>query len=264
MSELLEAILLGVVQGLTEFLPVSSSGHLEIFKAIFGYEGTGEESLLLTVTLHGATALSTMVIFRKDIYSIVRDLFQFSWNSGTQLTLWIIISMIPATLVGLFLEDEIERLFEGQLTFVALMLFITGILLLVADLIKDGERLVEVRNSFVIGLAQAVAILPGISRSGATIATGLLLKVDRGKAAGFSFLMVLPLIFGKMAKDLITGDYSESVIDPSILIAGSLSAFIVGMVACRWMLTIVRRAQLKYFSIYCFAVATAVIIYVLA
>lgn len=261
MSDLLEAIILGVAQGLTEFLPVSSSGHLEILKYIFDYEGTGEQSLLLTVTLHGATALSTIVVFWKDILAIFRDLFRFEWNQGTKLASFITISMIPAGVVGLLFEDALETLFEGQVLFVALMLVITGILLIIADRVMNGDYDVRPGNALVVGLAQAVAILPGISRSGATIATGLLLKMDRDKVARFSFLMVLPLIIGKIAKDLLTGDYQDSQIDTIPLIAGTVSAFIVGFAACRWMIKIVRRAQLKYFSFYCFGVALIVFIH---
>lgn len=259
MSNILEAILLGVIQGLTEFLPVSSSGHLEIFKYIFGYEGTGEQSLLLTVTLHGATALSTIVVFWKDIWQILKDLFKFEWNQGAKFAALIVVSMIPAAIVGLLFEDWLERLFEGQILLVAMMLILTGVVLWWADQPQSGDRPLGWKQSLTIGLAQAIAILPGISRSGATISTALLLDIDRTKAARFSFLMVLPLIIGKILKDLLSGDYTSQSVDGLALVAGSVAAFVVGFVACKWMLAIVKRAQLKYFAIYCFIVGLLVI-----
>lgn len=263
MSDILEAVILGVVQGLTEFLPVSSSGHLEIFKYLFGYEGTGEQSLMLTVTLHGATALSTLVVFWKDIVQIFKDLFKFEWNEGTQLSAWIVLSMIPAAVVGVFFEDQLEILFEGQILLVAFMLLITAGLLWFADRVEHGHLPVDAGKGVVIGLAQAVAILPGISRSGATIATSILLKVDREKAARFSFLMVLPLIAGKIAKDLLGGEYTDGDLQVIPIVAGSIAAFVVGVMACKWMIAIVKRSQLKYFALYCVIVAAIVIVSVL-
>ena len=260
MSEVFEAVILGIVQGLTEFLPVSSSGHLEILKYVFGYDGTGKESLTLTVMLHGATALSTVVIFWKDIVLIFKDLLQFKWNTGTKFSSFIILSMIPAAVIGLFFEEELEVLFEGKILFVGAMLVVTGGLLLLAEKLGSGDRNLTTKNSLIVGLAQALAILPGVSRSGATIATSLVLGLDKAQAARFSFLMVLPLIFGKIAKDLLGGDvvFSQSEIAP--LIAGSIAAFVVGMLACKWMIAIVRRSQLSYFAFYCFALAAIVYI----
>ncbi len=258
MSEVFEAIILGVVQGLTEFLPVSSSGHLEILKYIFGYDGTGKESLTLTVMLHGATALSTVVIFWKDIIHILKDILKFEWNTGTKFACFIIASMIPAAVIGLFFEEELEVLFEGKILFVGAMLVVTGGLLILAEKLGSGDQKLNYKNSLLVGLAQAIAILPGVSRSGATISTSLVLGLDKSQAARFSFLMVLPLIFGKIAKDLIGGEVSFSQAEMVPLVAGSIAAFTVGMLACKWMIAIVRRSQLSYFAIYCFTLAAIV------
>lgn len=257
MSENILAIILGIVQGLTEFLPVSSSGHIEIVKYLFGSELKGEESLIMTVVLHFGTALSTIVIFWKDIVDIVKGLFAFKMNSAVKFVIAIVISMIPAVLAVLGFEDQIESMFSGQILLVAGMLILTGILLMIADRAEPSALEVTNKNAFLVGIAQAVAIVPGISRSGATIATSVLLNIDREKAARFSFLMVVPLIFGKIAKDLLSGDLvvSESSIS---LVLGFAAAFITGLFACKWMIALVKKAQLKYFSFYCFAVAAAI------
>lgn len=258
---LIEAIILGIVQGLTEFLPVSSSGHLELSKAILGDNSVPEESLLMTVVLHAATALSTIVIFRKDIAEILGGLFQFKNNEQFRYSVKIVLSMIPAAVVGVLFEDEIEQLFGGQILLVGLMLLITGTLLFLADRAKSTLRKVSNTNAFVVGIAQAIAILPGISRSGATISTSVLLGIDRQKAARFSFLMVVPLILGKMAKDVLSGDLMQSQTDATLLIAGFIAAFISGLLACQWMIALVKKSQLKYFSFYCYIVGLAAIIY---
>lgn len=252
--EIIDAIILGIIQGLTEFLPVSSSGHLELGKAILGADALPEESLLFTVILHFATALSTLIVFRKDVAEIFKGLFQFKWNEETQFSLKIVISMIPAALVGFFLEDFLEVFFDGAIIIVGIMLIITAILLYLADLAKTTDKGVSYRGAFVIGMAQAVAILPGISRSGATISAAVLLGVDKTKSARFSFLMVVPLILGKMAKDLLSGDVNF-VGDQAIAIgAGFLAAFIAGLAACTWMIKLVRQSKLTYFAIYCLIV----------
>ena len=260
---LFEAIVLGIVQGLTEFLPVSSSGHLELTKAILGDNSVPEESLLMTVVLHAATALSTIVIFRKDIIELLSGLFQFKNNEQFQYSLKIVISMVPAALVGILFEDEIEQLFGGQILLVGLMLLVTGTLLFLADRAKNTSKSVSTSNAVLIGISQAIAILPGISRSGATISTSVLLGVDRQKAARFSFLMVVPLILGKMAKDLASGDLMASQTETSLLVAGFIAAFIAGLIACQWMIGLVKKSQLKYFSYYCYVVGIAAIIYTL-
>lgn len=256
-----EAIILGIIQGLTEFLPVSSSGHLELGKAILGDNSLPEESLLFTVVLHFATALSTVVIFRKEILEIIKGLFQFQWNEEAQFSVKIIISMMPAAIVGVLFNDQIEALFSKQILLVGAMLLITGVLLFFADKAKRTDKPVSFSNALLIGIAQAIAILPGISRSGATISTSVLLGVDREKAARFSFLMVVPLIFGKIAKDLLDGGMSSSSLDIMPLIVGAIAAFTAGLVACKWMIALVKKSQLKYFSYYCFAAGIAAVGY---
>lgn len=258
---IIEAIILGIVQGLTEFLPVSSSGHLELVKTILGDQSVPEESLLMTVVLHAATALSTTVIFRRDIQEILAGLFQFKNNEQFQFSLKIVLSMIPAAVVGVVFDEQIEQLFGGQILMVGFMLLITGALLFAADKAKSTLKNVSYRDSILIGIAQAIAILPGISRSGATISTSVLLGVDRQKAARFSFLMVVPLILGKMAKDIASGDLSQSSTSSVLLIAGFVAAFLAGLIACRWMIALVRKSKLKYFSFYCFVVGIGAIIY---
>ena len=258
-----EAIILGIVQGLTEFLPVSSSGHLELTKAIVGDNSLPEESLMLTVLLHAATALSTIVIFRKDIKELLSGLFQFKNNEEFQYSLKIVLSMIPAAAVGVLFEEEIEQLFGGQILLVGVMLLLTGTLLFLADRAKNTLKDVSTKNAVLIGIVQAIAILPGISRSGATISTSVLLGIDRQKAARFSFLMVVPLILGKMAKDLLSGDLANTQADTLVLVAGFIAAFVSGLLACQWMISLVKRSQLKYFSYYCYVVGIAAIGYAL-
>lgn len=256
-----ESLLLGIIQGLTEFLPVSSSGHLELAKAMLGNEGTlPEESLLFTVVVHFATALSTVVVFHREILEIFKGLFSFKWNDDTQFAFKIVLSMIPAAFVGVFFEDAIDNLFTGQVILVGFMLLLTGLLLFLADKAKFTGKPVSFGNAFLIGIAQAIAILPGISRSGATISTSVLLGVDRDRAARFSFLMVVPLIFGKIAKDLLGGDINITDSGSVSLIIGFVAAFLTGLLACRLMITLVRRAKLKYFSFYCFAVGITAIL----
>lgn len=257
----LEALILGIIQGLTEFLPVSSSGHLELAKFIFGNETAPESSMLMTVVLHGATALSTIVIFRKDIIEIFSGLFRFKWNDEMKFSLKIILSMIPAALVGVLLESELEVLFDKQILLVGVMLTITAILLYFADKSKTTDKGVGFVNAIIIGLSQAIAILPGISRSGATISTSVLLGIDRAKSARFSFLMVVPLILGKMAKDITSGEINVNMDDSVSLIIGFVSAFLVGLLACNWMIKIVKRSKLTYFAIYCLIIGSIAIIY---
>lgn len=260
-DSLWDSIILGVIQGLTEFLPVSSSGHIEIAKYILQDDNVGEMSLLMTVVLHFATALSTMVVFRKDIIDIIKRLFSKE-NGSWPFVLKIIVSMIPAALVGVFFEDFIDSLFTQNLLLVASMLIITGLLLFVADRAKNTVREVSYVDAILVGIAQAIAIMPGISRSGATISASVLLGIDRTRAARFSFLMVVPLIFGKMAKELMDGDLTASAVPHLELAAGFIAAFFTGLLACTWMIAIVKKAQLKYFSFYCFLVAIVIFIFV--
>lgn len=252
--EIIDAIVLGIIQGLTEFLPVSSSGHLEIGKAILGNNSMPEESMMVTVVLHFATALSTIVVFRKDIAEIFKGLFKFKYNGETEFSLKIILSMIPAACVGIFFEEELETLFGGNILFVGFMLLITALLLWLADKARDTGKPVSFTNAFIIGVSQAIAILPGISRSGATISTSVLLGNDKGKAARFSFLMVVPLILGKIAKDILDGKLAGSTVDVVPLAFGFVAAFLAGLVACTWMIALVKKSKLRYFAIYCFIV----------
>ena len=259
----LEAILLGIIQGLTEFLHVSSSGHLEIAKAIFGDNSLPEESLTFTVILHFATALSTMVIFRKEILEIINGLFQFKWNEQSKFSLKIIISMLPAVVIGVFFEEQLESFFGGKLLLVGSMLLVTALLLLLADSAKNTTKNVSYMNAFLIGISQAIAMLPGISRSGATISTSVLLGIDRTRAARFSFLMVVPLIFGKVAKDVLGGEINFESSQIGILGVGFVAAFISGLFACTWMITLVKKSKLSYFAIYCAIIGSIAIGYTL-
>ena len=256
-----EAIILGIIQGLTEFLPVSSSGHLELAKVILGDDSLPEESMLMTVVLHGATALSTIVFFRKDILELFKGLFQFTNNEEFKFSLNIVISMMPAAVVGVLFDDEIEAFFGGKVLLVGSMLLITAVLLILADKAKNTEKKVGIKEAIIIGVSQAIAIMPGISRSGATISTSVMLGVDRVKAARFSFLMVVPLIMGKIAKDVLDGAFD--VIDGSMLNygAGFIAAFLTGILACTWMIKLVKKSKLKYFAYYCLVVGLVAIVY---
>jgi len=265
MSELIKAFIVGIVQGLTEFLPVSSSGHIVIAEEILGLKHDQQENLFFVIVLHFATALSTIVVFRKDIFQLLKGLFQFRKNEEFLFTLKIILSMIPAVLVGFFLKDTLEELFSN-LRLVGFMLLITAILLLIADRTKNTKKDIGFGHSFVIGLSQGIAALfPGISRSGTTIATAILIGNDKSKAARFSFLMVLPLILGAMAKMYL--DIDNSSLDNAIsfdfasILIGFFAAFFSGLFACRWMIELVKKAKLKYFSIYCIIVGIFVVIY---
>jgi len=249
--EVIDAILLGIIQGLTEFLPVSSSGHLEIGKAILGDNLVPEESLLFTVVLHFATALSTIVVFRKDIYDIIKGVFAFKWNEDTKFVSKIAVSMLPAAIIGFTFESELSTLFGGNIKLVGFMLIITALLLYLADKAKNTNKKVSFSNALVIGFSQAIAMLPGISRSGATISTSVLLGNDKTKAARFSFLMVVPLIFGKIAKDILSGELTYNNQNFTILSIGFFAAFVSGLFACTWMIAIVKKSKLKYFAYYC-------------
>ena len=257
----LETLILGIVQGLTEFLPVSSSGHLELVKAIFGSDYEQQQGLLVTITLHAATAFSTIFVFRKDIFMILSDLLRFKRGESLNFSLKIILSMIPAVIIGLIFEDFIASLFVGKIALVGVMLMITALLLFLADQVNENNKELNYSNTFYIGVIQAIAILPGISRSGATIALAVLLKIDRNKAARFSFLMVIPLILGSMAKSVMDGDLNQDSTALLPLLVGFVSAFITGVFACRWMVALVKKSQLKYFSFYCFAVGALAILF---
>jgi undecaprenyl-diphosphatase len=261
--DILEAIVLGIIQGLTEFLPVSSSGHLELVKAILGDNSAAEQSLTFTIVLHFATALSTIVVFKNEVEEILRGLLQFKWNSEFKFSLKIIISMLPAVIVGLVFEKELESLFGGKILLVGCMLLLTAVLLLLADKAKSTKKEVSYLNAMIIGFSQAIAMLPGISRSGSTISTSVLLGVDRTRAAKFSFLMVVPLIFGKIGKDLVSGNLNLQSSEIIPILIGFISAFISGLLACKWMISIVKRSKLSYFSIYCAIIGSVAIVYAL-
>ena len=258
---LFESLILGIIQGLTEFLPVSSSGHLEIFKEIFSSDYQPKESLLITITLHAATAMSTLFYFRKDIGFIFKELLRFEKSESLYFALKIILSMIPAVIVGLFFEDFIASLFDINLLLVGFMLLITAFLLFQADRIGKNNKPLNYSSALLIGVIQAIAILPGISRSGATIALAVLLGIDRERAARFSFLMVIPLIFGSMAKSLLEIDSVTQSPDYLSLLVGFIAAFITGIFACKWMIALVKKSQLKYFSFYCIVVGVIAIVY---
>ena len=261
--EILNALILGVLQGLTEFLPVSSSGHLEIGKVILGSNLQDSESLLMTVVLHAATAFSTIAVFYRDIARILAGLLKFQWNEDFQFALKVLISMIPAVAVGLTMEDAIEGLFTGNMLLVGSCLLCTGLLLFLADRAHQTDKQVGYLDALIIGVSQAIAILPGISRSGATISTSVLLGVDRMEAARFSFLMVIPLILGKMAKDLLSGELVSNATHVAPLAVGFLAAFATGILACKWMISLVKNFQLWWFSIYCFLIGAIAIGYAL-
>ncbi|MCF8367708.1 MAG: undecaprenyl-diphosphate phosphatase [Bacteroidales bacterium] len=256
----IEALILGIVQGLTEFLPVSSSGHLEIGKVILGVNA--EKSLIFTVVVHGATVLSTVVVFWKDIFVLFKGLFAFKWNDETKYIVKIIISMIPVLFLGFTLADEIEMMFTGNMLLVGSMLLVTALLLTFSYYAKQREKSISYADSFIIGVAQAMAVIPGISRSGSTISTGLLLKNKKDGIAKFSFLMVLVPIIGANLKDLMDGKLSgESGISVMALTVGFIAAFISGLLACKWMVGVVKKGKLIYFAIYCSIIGIMAISY---
>jgi undecaprenyl-diphosphatase len=258
---LLEAIILGIIQGLTEFLPVSSSGHLILAKELFGIQHG--ENIAFEIVVHAATVLSTITVFRKEIGELILQFFKFKWNLETQYITKILISMIPILIIGLFFKDSVEGLFGQGVLLVGIMLLITAILLLLAQFVKiKTEKEVSYKSAFIIGLAQAVAVLPGLSRSGTTIATGLLLGVKKEEIAKFSFLMVLIPILGEAFLDLITGEFSATAlgISPLSLIFGFISAYLVGIFACKWMISLVKRVKLYWFALYCSIVGLITII----
>ncbi len=251
---LIEAIILAIVQGITEFLPVSSSGHLELSKALLNDQSTGKDSLLFIVVLHVGTVLSTIVVFKNDIAQIIKGLFTKHWNEEKVFSSKIVLSMIPAAIIGVLFEDSIDLLFNENILLVGICLIFTAGLLYLSEKIKPLTKPLSYSSAFIVGLAQAVAILPGISRSGSTIATSLLLGIEKSKAARFSFLMVIPLILGKLAKNVLSGNIMEYDGGIGVLMAGFIVSFLVGFIACKWMISIVKRSKLIYFAIYCFLV----------
>lgn len=247
-----EALVLGLIQGLTEFLPVSSSGHLQIFSALFGVEA--EHNLTFAIVVHAATVCSTIVVLWKEIAALFRGFFQFKYNEETQYVLKILLSMIPVAIMGFFFKDYVESWFGSGLMLVGAMLLVTAALLAFAYYAKPRiKEKISYRDAFIIGLAQACAVLPGLSRSGSTIATGLLLGNKKEAVAKFSFLMVLIPILGESFLDLLKGNFAAetSGISAGILVIGFLAAFVSGMLACKWMINIVKRGKLIWFALYC-------------
>jgi undecaprenyl-diphosphatase len=244
-----EALILGLVQGLTEFLPVSSSGHLEIVNAIFGIRPA--ESFYFTIVVHGATVLSTLLVFWQEILRLIKGSFKFKMNEELIYVLKIGVSMIPVVIVGLFFKDFVENMFSGNLLATGIEFLITAAMLGLAHFIKPKEKNITYLDSFVIGIAQAIAVIPAISRSGATIATGLLLGNRKEEIARFSFLMVIIPVIGANLMEIAKGDASASSINVIVLIIGFITAFISGYFACKWMIDLVRKSKMIWFAIYC-------------
>lgn len=254
----LQAILLGIVQGITEFLPVSSSGHLQLAKELLGVEL--ENNITFDVTLHAATVLSTIVVLWRELWQLLRGAFSKHFNDEQRYILNVLVSMIPAGVVGVFFADQIEALFSS-LWFVGLMLLLTAALLSFAYYAKPRQRSqITTRDAFVIGLAQAAATMPGLSRSGSTIATGLLLGCEKSKVANFSFIMVIPVILGKMLLDILSGEMAAMSVETGVLVSGFVAAFVSGALACKFMIEIVKRGKLIWFALYCAVVGLVAII----
>lgn len=251
--EWFEALILGLIQGLTEYLPVSSSGHLAIGSALFGIEG--EENLAFTIVVHVATVFSTLVILWKEIDWIFKGLFKWQMNEETRYVINILVSMIPIGIVGVFFKDEVEEIFGSGLVIVGCCLLLTALLLAFSYYYKPKQKEnISLKDAFIIGLAQACAVLPGLSRSGSTIATGLLLGDNKAKLAQFSFLMVIPPILGEALLDgmkMMKGEAVAGDIPALSLVVGFLAAFVSGCLACKWMINIVKKGKLVYFAIYC-------------
>lgn len=249
-----EAFILGIIQGLTEFIPVSSSGHMEIGKVLLGVKS--EENLLFLVVVHFATLLSTLVVFRTEIINLFKGLLEFQYNDSLDFCLKIFVSIIPVGIIGFLFEDTFEQIFTGKMMLVGFSLLGTALLLFYASKMKETTGEITFLKSIIIGIAQTIALLPGLSRSGATISTALLLKVDRSKAAYFSFMMVLPPIAGAMLLKSL-----EYIKEPSMhpinllpLLIGFISAFVFGYIACKWMIEMIKKGKLIYFSVYCLLV----------
>lgn len=289
--EWFEAILLGLLQGLTEFLPVSSSGHLQIGKELLGIKNSGD--LVFEVVVHAATVLSTIVVFRKQIWELLKSLFvkdglfrsiahPSKFNDGTDYVLKILLSMIPVFIVGMFFKDAVEGLFGSSIHVVAGALLVTAALLLLsdnagkifgrccrrckcaeADAVSDKGRRngISYWQAFVVGLGQAIAVIPGLSRSGTTIATGLLCGVKRDVVAQFSFLMVLIPILGEAFLEIVGGDMASSTVGALPLVLGFISAFVAGLFACKVMIALVKKTKLGWFALYCAVVAVLIFVF---
>jgi undecaprenyl-diphosphatase len=253
-----EAVVLGLIQGLTEFLPVSSSGHLEIAKSLFGIDH--HASFFFTVAVHGATVLSTLLVFWKEILNLITGSLKFKMNEETSYMLKIILSMIPVGIAGLLLKDPVESLFDGNMVFIGLMLLVTSGVLAASHFMKKRERPIGYKDAFIIGLAQAVAVIPGISRSGSTIATGLMIGNKKEEIARFSFLMVLIPVIGANILEIFSADFIIGDTNWLIIITGFIAAFVSGYFACTWMIALVKKSKLIWFSIYCAVIGLLTII----
>lgn len=257
----IEALILGIVQGLTEFLPVSSSGHLEIGKVLLNVEV--KKDLTFTVLVHFATVLSTITVFFKEIKDLGAGLFAFKWNNETRYVFRILVSMIPVLIVGILYREEVESLFSGNLVLVGGALLITALLLISTQLVKAGNKKIPFLDAFLMGIAQAAAVIPGISRSGATISAGLLLKNERSEVARFSFLMVLLPIIGAALLDILSMSPSDGGGGISVfsLVLGFLAAYLSGYLACSWMINLVKKGNLYWFALYCAVVGIVSIVF---
>ncbi|HNV67126.1 MAG TPA: undecaprenyl-diphosphate phosphatase [Bacteroidales bacterium] len=253
-----EALIFGLVQGLTEFLPVSSDGHLEIVKFLFG--GV-EESFLFSVAVHGATVLSILAVFWKEILKLLKGVFKFEMNEETVYTLKLIVSMIPVAIVGFTMKEQVESLFIADMDITGSFLLVTALFLLIGHFVPKRNKPISYGNAFVIGIAQALATLPGLSRSGSTISTGLMLGNSKDELARFSFLMVIVPILGANFLELVTTETTvvSGVLVP--LVIAFVAAFVSGYVACRWMINIVRKGKLGWFALYCILVGLSLIIF---
>lgn len=259
--DILKSLLLGIIQGLTEFLPVSSSGHLEIFKVFLDFSYDSTNSLFFTLIVHLATALSAIIYFWKDVKEIIMSLICFKKDENTFFAFYILVSMIPAGLAGYFFESEINYLFNGNLTLVGFMLILTSLILYLSDRFSNSNKKLNLKSSLIIGFTQALAILPGISRSGATIGTSIFLGLNRDIAAKFSFLMVVPVIFGSSLKIILDNEIEFNNNNISNYLVGFSAALISGYYACKWMIIFVKKSKLIYFSIYCLLIGILSIIY---
>lgn len=262
----LQALLLGILQGIAEFVPISSDGHLELGKALLKVEGA--DNLLFTIVVHGATVLSTLIIFWREIMRLLKGAVQFRLNEETIYVLKLIVSMIPVAFLGFFGKDWVESFFNGDIAFVGAMLLLTAAFLYAGHFMgqRKSEKPVTFFNAFIIGIAQAIAVMPGLSRSGTTIATGLMMGVDKKKLAEFSFLMVIVPIIGANAMELLdmhkaaagTAALTQGV-GAVQLIAGFIAAFVTGLFACSWMINLVRKGKLIWFAVYCTVVGLVTI-----
>ena len=259
--DILKSLLLGIIQGLTEFLPVSSSGHLEIFKVFLDFSYDSTNSLFFTLIVHLATALSAIIYFWKDVKETIMSLIGFKKDENTFFALYILVSMIPAGLAGYFFESEINYLFNGNLILVGFMLILTSLILYLSDRFNNSNKKLNLKSSLIIGFSQALAILPGISRSGATIGTSIFLGLNRDIAAKFSFLMVVPVIFGSSLKIILDNEIEFNNNNISNYLVGFSAALISGYYACKWMIIFVKKSKLIYFSIYCLLIGILSIIY---